>query len=350
MKKTIVSIVASFLLVSMLLSSCGGDTPSSSEAASNNSGASSAEAASDDISSDEAGSGDTSQAESAAGISSNSTTNTSSKAPANNTSSKTTANNTSSKTETPVTPAAVEAYARFKLTGGDPSIERIILKDMDGKGFIGSCPQSYLNTQTNETIKNAEWKSDSKFRNYFHGLHSATKIIFDCTEDVEKPEEKSAALTAELPYTIAAWIKPDGTYKPEGNPDFRVIAAYGTNNGTREHWDFKLNSDNTLSYYNADIPSDARTGLDSSYKVPNDTWTHVAVQVSTTGITYFANGQKVDSVTFKSPMTRDTCKTGRRTFAIGSLTEGAYSLRGGIAEFGIYKGLVDPKDTTSVAF
>lgn len=340
------SVLASILAIGLLLGGCGSGKTSSEESSvpSDTASVSSEESS---LTSEQMSSVEESQI--------NSVEQAESSSPANDTasnSSKTTSTAASSKVSSTNTTPTVKAepYVRFKLTGGDPSIERIIIKDMDGKGFIGSCPQSYLNTQTNETIKNAEWKSDSKFRNYYHQLHYATKIFFDGSVDVEIPEEKSTLLKAELPMTIAAWIKPDGTYKPEGSPDFRVIASYGSNNGTREHWDFKLLSDNTLSFFSADIPSESRVGLDSNYKVKNDVWTHVAVQVTKTGVTYFANGQKVYSTTFKSPITNDTCALGKRNMAIGALIEGAYSLRGGIAEFTIYKGIVDPKDTTSTKF
>ncbi len=347
MKKSVMSIFASVLAMSLLFAGCGSGGNSSGESSVPNNTASVSSEESN-LTTEQTSSVEDGQTSSAEQVESEA----SSSVASGNTSKVNSVSNTSKVSSTNTTPPTVKAepYVRFKLTGGDPSIERIILKDMDGKGFIGSCPLSYLNTQTNETIKNAEWKSDSKFRNYYHQLHYATKIYFDGSVDVEIPEEKSTLLKAELPMTIAAWIKPDGTYKPEGSPDFRVIAAYGSNNGTREHWDFKLLSDNTLSFFSADIPSESRVGLDSNYKVKNDVWTHVAVQVTKTGVTYFANGQKVDSKTFKSPITRDTNALGKRNMAIGALIEGAYSLRGGIAEFVIYKGLVDPKDTTSTKF
>ncbi len=347
MKKSIMSVLASILAIGLLLGGCGSGKTSSEES-SVPSDTASVLSEESNLTSEQMSSVEESQINSVeqaeSNSSSNGTSGNTSKITSTADSSKVSSTNTTSPT------VKAEPYVRFKLTGGDPSIERIIIKDMDGKGFIGSCPQSYLNTQTNETIKNAEWKSDSKFRNYYHQLHYATKIFFDGSVDVEIPEEKSTLLKAELPMTIAAWIKPDGTYKPEGSPDFRVIASYGSNNGTREHWDFKLLSDNTLSFFSADIPSESRVGLDSNYKVKNDVWTHVAVQVTKTGVTYFANGQKVDSKTFKSPITNDTCALGKRNMAIGALIEGAYSLRGGIAEFTIYKGIVDPKDTTSTKF
>ncbi len=350
MRKLTVSILALSLGIASLLGGC--DDGSASSAAASDKSASLANSLSDSMLQNESETTTESDAASVSAASNNSPNNSSStaSAAANNKPSSQAAANTSSKSETATAPVQAEAYVRFKLTGGDPNIERILVKDMDGKGFIGSCPQSYLNTMTNEMIDNACWKSDSKFRNYIYFKHSSAKLYFDGSEDVEVPEEKSTLLKAPLPMTIAAWIKPDGSFKPEANPDFRLIASYGSNNGTREHWDFKLNSDNTLSFFSADIPSDARSGIDSSYKVPNDVWTHVALQVSTTGLTYFVNGEKVDSKTFKSPIKNDTNGLGKRNFAIGALTEGLGSFRGGMAEFAIYKGLVDPKDTTTIPF
>lgn len=246
-----------------------------------------------------------------------------------------TVSNTSVNTSTTATPASSNIYARFKLTGGSGDV---ILKDMDNLGFIGTCPLKYTNAQNGETIKNAEWKTDSKFSKYFNALHSATKIFFDASEDA-KAGEKSARLKTEVPFTVSAWIFP-ATYTPSGSPDFRVIAAYGAN-GPIDHWDLKLGSNNELSFYHSAIATGDQR--DSGVILDANKWYHVSVTFSATELVYYVNGVAVRTNKFKGDL--EFLPT-RGNFAIGGLVEGAYSFRGGIAEVCIFKGIVAPKDTT----
>lgn len=233
-------------------------------------------------------------------------------------------------------PAPSNVYARFKLTGGSGDV---VLKDMDNLGFVGTCPLKYTNAQNGETIKNAEWKTDSKFVKYFNALHTATKILFDASEDA-KAEERSTRMQTEAPFTVSAWIY-TSTYTPAGSPDFRVIAAYGAN-GPIDHWDLKLLSNNELSFYHSAVATEDQP-YDSGYILKPNTWYHVAVTFSEKQLVYYVNGKAVSTKNFKGEM--EFMPT-RGNFAIGGLVEGAYSFRGGIAEVCIYKGIVAPQDTT----
>jgi len=247
------------------------------------------------------------------------------------------ATSSSKKADTSSTPAAPSnVYARFKLTGGSGDV---ILKDMDNLGFIGTCPLKYVNAQNGETIKNAEWRTDSKFAKYFFALHTATKILFDASEDAED-EVRSVRLRTEPPFTVSAWIY-TSTYTPAGSPDFRVIAAYGAN-GPIDHWDLKLLSNNELSFYHSAVATEDQP-YDSGYILQPNTWYHVAAAFSEEKLIYYVNGKVVSTKNFKGEM--EFMQT-RGNFAIGGLVEGAYSFRGGIAEVCIYKGMVAPQDTT----
>lgn len=233
---------------------------------------------------------------------------------------------------------AVESniIARFKLVGGSGDV---VLKDMDGLGYIGTCPLKYVNAQNGETIRNAEWKTDSKFAKYFNALHTATKILFDASEDA-KEGEQSTRLRADPPFTVSAWIRPS-TYTPAGSPDFRVIAAYGAN-GPIDHWDLKLLSNNELSFYHSAVATEDQP-YDSGYILEDNKWYHVSITFTTTKLTYYVNGKVVATKNFNGDM---EFLTTRGNFAIGGLVEGAYSFRGGIAEVCVFKGIVLPKDTT----
>lgn len=125
---------------------------------------------------------------------------------------------------------------------------------------------------------------------------------FDGASYVSIPDAANLSITGDI--TIDAWVR------PTANNSFMHVVSKRDNDNSNVTYEFFRNDNGTMGF--ASRLSNTNTFANSTSTVPLDTWSHVAVVISGTNITFYLNGvaEAPQSYPFARPATTDVLTIG----------------------------------------